>query len=219
MSIYDNIDNIYYINLYKSNDRLQHISNHLKKYFKDKNIIRFNAVNNNDVTKYFNNINESKSSYGCYLSHMCILKYLINLKSKNKLKTKYSIVFEDDAEIDNKFINILKNIELLDDFNIILGLNYKKNKYKNYGEFISNHDKDINFIHDGIKCSLYGTSIVLYNNNKLEYIYGKLLENIIKKYKKEIDIYIIHFIKNTFFFNTELLKGNKFSKNSTINLQ
>ena len=200
MSIYDNIDNIYYINLYKSNDRLQHISNHLKKYFKDKNIIRFNAVNNNDVTKYFNNINESKSSYGCYLSHMCILKYLINLKSKNKLKTKYSIVFEDDAEIDNKFINILKNIELLDDFNIILGLNYKKNKYKNYGEFISNHDKDINFIHDGIKCSLYGTSIVLYNNNKLEYIYGKLLENIIKKYKKEIDIYIIHFIKNTFFF-------------------
>jgi|TARA_R110002074_G_scaffold214997_3_gene384899 GR25 family glycosyltransferase involved in LPS biosynthesis len=219
MSIYDNIDNIYYINLYKSNDRLQHISNHLKKYFKDKNIIRFNAVNNNDVTKYFNNINESKSSYGCYLSHMCILKYLINLKSKNKLKTKYSIVFEDDAEIDNKFINILKNIELSDDFNIILGLNYKKNKYKNYGEFISNHDKDINFIHDGIKCSLYGTSIVLYNNNKLEYIYGKLLENIIKKYKKEIDIYIIHFIKNTFFFNTELLKGNKFSKNSTINLQ
>ena len=219
MSIYDNIDNIYYINLYKSNDRLQHISNHLKKYFKDKNIIRFNAVNNNDVTKYFNNINESKSSYGCYLSHMCIFKYLINLKSKNKLKTKYSIVFEDDAEIDNKFINILKNIELLDDFNIILGLNYKKNKYKNYGEFISNHDKDINFIHDGIKCSLYGTSIVLYNNNKLEYIYGKLLENIIKKYKKEIDIYIIHFIKNTFFFNTELLKGNKFSKNSTINLQ
>ena len=219
MSIYDNIDNIYNINLYKSNDRLQHISNHLKKYFKDKNIIRFNAVNNNDVTKYFNNINESKSSYGCYLSHMCILKYLINLKSKNKLKTKYSIVFEDDAEIDNKFINILKNIELSDDFNIILGLNYKKNKYKNYGEFISNHDKDINFIHDGIKCSLYGTSIVLYNNNKLEYIYGKLLENIIKKYKKEIDIYIIHFIKNTFFFNTELLKGNKFSKNSTINLQ
>ena len=219
MSIYDNINNIYYINLDKSKDRLQHISNHLKKYFSDKNIIRFDAVNNNDVNKYFyNNINELQSSYGCYLSHMCILKYLINLKSKNKLKTKYSIVFEDDAEIDDKFINMLKNTELFENFNIILGLNYKKNKYKNYEGFISNHDKDINFIHDGIKCSLYGTSIVLYNNNKLEYIYDKLLENIIKKYKKEIDIYIIHFLENIFFFNTELLKENKYSKNSTINI-
>ena len=48
---------------------------------------------------------------------------------------------------------------------------------------------------------LYGTSIVLYNNNKLEYIYDKLLKNIIKKYK-EIDIYVIHFLENIF-FNTD----------------
>jgi GR25 family glycosyltransferase involved in LPS biosynthesis len=224
MSLYDKINNIYFINLEKSTDRKKHIINNLKTYFPDKKIIRFDAVDSEDIKKYFlsyvkrlNMIN-SKTMYnvfGCYFSHLCLLKYL-SLTNKNN--DKFSLIFEDDSEIDFNFINLLKqNSKFPDDFNVILGVQLKKNKLKNNITYVKNNYKYLlNKIDDDIKPYIYGTSIVIYNNNKLNYIYNKLLENIINKSHKEIDMCLIYYIQNVYFFNINLLISNKYTKNSTI---
>lgn len=230
-SLYDNIDGVFYINLKNQKKRKQNIENNLYKMFIDKKILKFNAVDYKDIFKYklhFNiylkkNISDTYSynsfvkSYAAYYSHLCILKKLIEIKNKTK-NNKLYIIFEDDTEITNDFIHELKsfNINKLKNWNIIMGANIKYYDDKNILNHKKKYNEFINLVDTNNK--LYGASILIYNYNNLEYMYNKLLYNIIYPFNLSyyfIDMYLLR-MNNVYIFNIKHLKENKFKYNSCI---
>lgn len=135
------------------------------------NILDYDA-NINFNFKY-NHINE----VGCYLSHLLLIKSLINSNSK------YTIIFEDDFNIkNNSFNNEVNNIlDNIDDFDIL----YLGNLNNNHG---NNYKNNIYYINKDEK--LWGTHAYIINNKNAYKIYNNLLNldlAIDNKYKYLID--------------------------------
>lgn len=115
---------------------------------------------------------------GCYLSHLMLIKSLLN---KN---TGYTVVFEDDfiildENLDEKIKNIINKMNI--DFDII----FLGNLNNNYAE---NYIDDIYYINKN--GYLWGTHGYLINNKNALKIYNKLLNMdlaIDNKYKKLIN--------------------------------
>jgi GR25 family glycosyltransferase involved in LPS biosynthesis len=120
------------------------------------NVLDFDA-NINFNFKY-NHINE----VGCYLSHLLLIKSLINSNYK------YTIIFEDDFNIKNdSFNNEVNNIlNSVDDFDIL----YLGNLNDNHG---NNYKDNIYYINK--KDYLWGTHAYIINNKNAHKIYNNLL--------------------------------------------
>jgi GR25 family glycosyltransferase involved in LPS biosynthesis len=196
---FENFDNINEIDYY-----VIHISN--KNELRSNNIINMsNKINNkinifeaikgseiNNVLDYDQNINfnfkyNHINEVGCYLSHLLLIKSLINSKYK------YTIIFEDDFNIHNIDFNeeVNKILNKIDDFDILYlgnltdnhGLRYKDNIY-----YINPNE------------NLWGTHAYLINNKNATKIYNHLLNlnlAIDNKYKeliknKLINAYVIY---------------------------
>lgn len=150
------LNNIHVINLKKNNDRLSNISNNLKQY--NVTFTRFDAVNgynlddneiNNRTSFLCRNLLCNRGMIGCASSHIALWKQLINDD-----KTDYYIVLEDDVEIDNTFIKIIKLIEE----------NIKSNK--------------LNFDYLNLHCTILGLNCYQYSHVLQlddEYVIGKSL--------------------------------------------
>jgi len=131
---------IYYINLDRSKDRLEHINRQLNVNNLTGN--RFAGVDGKLLdNNIINQVNEScinngkrkllKGEIGCYLSHINLWKEWKNNSSNNKL-----LILEDDIIFVEKFNKKLKNIlsELPEDWDVLLlGWN-KRSKFKKYIE-------------------------------------------------------------------------------------
>jgi GR25 family glycosyltransferase involved in LPS biosynthesis len=118
-----NID-CYIIHLERSKDRISNIKKQQTKT--ELNIQYFNAVDANDLNKdtlikdkildpSYANISRVEH-YGCFLSHVNVLKQIGYNYENNLSKSKYTLVLEDDFNIiDNNFDNnlskIIKDIE------------------------------------------------------------------------------------------------------------
>jgi GR25 family glycosyltransferase involved in LPS biosynthesis len=120
------------------------------------NILDYDA-NINFNFKY-NHINE----VGCYLSHLLVIKSLINSNYK------YTVIFEDDFNIkNNSFNNEVNNIlNSIDDFDIL----YLGNLNNNHG---NNYKNNIYYINK--KDYLWGTHAYIVNNRNAFKIYNHLL--------------------------------------------
>lgn len=186
---FENIINIEYIvihiDTYK--DRYQNILNNQTKLKQDIKI--FNGIVGKTLD--LNNLKifdpklsmNFKYSYineiGCYLSHLMLIKTLLN-KSEG-----YTVIFEDDFDIlDNNLhthiIDIINKVS--DEFDIIFLGNLNNNYGKNIIDNIYSIDKNK---------PLWGTHGYLINNKHATKIYNKLLNMdlaIDNKFKKLIDI-------------------------------
>lgn len=135
------------------------------------NILDYDA--NINFNFRYNHINE----VGCYLSHLLLIKSLINSNYK------YTIIFEDDFNIkinnfENEVNNILSNIN---DFDIL----YLGNLNDNHG---NNYKNNIYYINKNTH--LWGTHAYMVNNKNAFKIYNNLLNldlAIDNKYKYLID--------------------------------
>src|SRR3990172_1806085 len=107
------LDNIYVINLDKDKERLHKITENFKKYNLKFN--RFPAVYGKNLSK--NELEEGTTPLcrsilcnfgvvGCALSHKALWKKLVD-----DIYNDYYVILEDDATIDNKFVNIIPKIE------------------------------------------------------------------------------------------------------------
>jgi GR25 family glycosyltransferase involved in LPS biosynthesis len=198
---YDNFD-MYVISL-RNEERMKNIKEQQKKI--DKEIIIFDGINGCklDVDKlksenvissnYFSNAKNNKTrmgEYGCYLSHLNLLKQI----NENNIESKYSIIFEDDFIIDSSsFLDDVVNIiNIMDNnFDIIFLGNSSSNHGKNYKDNIYYTDNN---------SALFGTYCYLVNNNSIEKIlkYINIVDMPIDaKYEKlnkakKIDIFVIY---------------------------
>ena len=117
--IFENLKNIYYINLEERTDRKKHIENEFKKLGWN-NYTRFNAIKH------------SKGAIGCSMSHLEILK---NARNNN---LDYVVILEDDIQfldIDlykklfNKFMNDNIEFDVLLLAGNLIGNNNIRNDY------------------------------------------------------------------------------------------
>jgi len=173
------IKNKYYvIHLERSTNRLENIKIQSKKLNKD--VIIFSAVDGEKVNyenllekniiqkEYWDRI-KKKGVYGCYLSHYNLIKKLKNDYDNNLLDSDYTIIFEDDFDInvddlDDQINNITNNINKLNiDFDII----YLGDSQNTHGELIINNIYKFNNSHMYSDCYLI-------NNKKLDNIYSNL---------------------------------------------
>lgn len=108
-------NNIHVINLEKNKDRLKHVTYNFNKY--DLKFIRFDATYGKDMleseiktntTRSCRTILCSRSVIGCAMSHIQLWKKLLDDNYK-----QYYVILEDDAEIDNEFVEILDKIDEL----------------------------------------------------------------------------------------------------------
>lgn len=162
-------------------DRLKNIEIMEKKLGRKINL--FQAIKGSDIDiekikKYDNNLKYNfiysyKNEVGCYLSHLLLIKSLINTKYK------YSIIFEDDFKItkDNyhwDIVEILNNVnkpcteenDKRCDFDIL----FLGNLNNNHGD---KHHHNIYKIND--KQYLWGTHAYIINNSSIDKIYNNLL--------------------------------------------
>ncbi len=166
-----NID-YYVIHMKNSNNKYNNIIKNQKKLKKSINI--YNAVIGKDIDLNnlstidprinFNFTYNYIGEVGCYLSHMLLIKSLIN--SNNK----YTVIFEDDLDIldDNLNDKINEIINKLDsDFDII----YLGNLNNNYYERIIDNKYTINKLD-----FLWGTHAYIINNKNAKKIYESLLD-------------------------------------------
>lgn len=206
MNIYDNIDEIIYINLESRNDRDIEIRKVFDLYFPDKKITRVSACTINNINlkllKYKKiDITCTPGVIGCYYSHIIQLHKLYE-KYKNTKKDTYVLIFEDDTNISPEFINKLKEPFTLKNWNIILGINDICNINKN----------EINLYETG-KYKIFGTNIIIYNLKNIKEIYMKMINlNRIKDY----DFMLFNNIDNLYFFDTKYIFENKKTSKSDI---
>ena len=113
----NNINNIWIINLDKSQDRMNHIKKNFDSF--DLKYNRFSAIYGKDYTSeksiHFvcKNFLCNTGMVGCNISHKKIWRQLLDSKEE------YYIVFEDDVTIDQKTIDFLKIIpSFLEKYNI-----------------------------------------------------------------------------------------------------
>lgn len=147
---FENLQNIYYINLEERTDRKKHIENEFKKLGWN-NYTRFNAIKH------------SKGAIGCSMSHLEILK---NARNNN---LDYVVILEDDIQFKNidlykklfnKFMNDNINFDVFMFAGNLIGNNNIRNDYyikinKCYtttGYIVKKHYYDIliNNIEEGI---------------------------------------------------------------------
>ena len=200
---FENLQNIYYINLEERTDRKKHIENEFKKLGWN-NYTRFNAIKHN------------KGAIGCSMSHLEILK---NARNNN---LDYVVILEDDIQfldIDlykklfNKFMN--NNIEF-DVFMLagnLIGKNNIRNDYyikinrcftttgyivkKHYFyKLINNIEEGVNNLIKRYNGSLYAIDVywnILQRNDNWYILYPRTItqlpsysniENKIKNYNK-----------------------------------
>lgn len=107
------IDNIYVINLDRSENRLKKITDNFNNY--NLSFKRFSATDgkklcNDDINKKASSLCKyfvcNYGIIGCADSHKKLWKQL-----SEDSNTDYYVILEDDAVIDNKFINVIKNVE------------------------------------------------------------------------------------------------------------
>jgi len=173
-----NLYSYYIIHLERSTNRLENIDIQSKKLNKD--VIIFPAVDGEKINydkliekniiqkEYWDRI-KKKGVYGCYLSHYNLIEKLKNDYDNKLLYSDYTIVFEDDFDInvedlDDQINNIINNINKLNiDFDII----YLGDSQNTHGELIINNIYKFNNSH------MY-TDCYLINNKKLDKIYSNL---------------------------------------------
>lgn len=209
MNVYDNIYKIYFINMKKRTDRYNYIISLLNKYFENIPIERFEAIEPDDTYSYNfiknkmdnsnNIIYKHPGIIGCYASHLCLLKKIYH----EHMPGKFILIFEDDTEFNDTFINQLKLPLTIDNWNILLGINPSCNITKN----------NINSLDDFKDKHIFGTNVVIYNINNIDFIYKKIL-NIDKIY--DYDFMLKDNIPNIYFYNTDYIKENKLTKKSDI---
>jgi GR25 family glycosyltransferase involved in LPS biosynthesis len=167
----------YVIHIYSNLERYTNIQNMANKI--NKNINIFDAITGLDILNN-NNINldiiklidtnivfNFKYKYinevGCYLSHLLLIKSLLNTEYL------YTLIFEDDFLIlNNDFNNKLNNIldKITDDFDILYIGNLNNNHGNNYKDEI--YEIDINNY-------LTGTHAYIINNININKIYENIL--------------------------------------------
>ena len=180
--------NLIYKNLEKSQNNIQidYFVIHMKNSNSDKynNIIKNEKILNKKINIYdaiigkdidlnnFSTIDPNikfnfKYNYigevGCYLSHLLLIKSLIN--SNNK----YTVIFEDDLEIldenlDNTINKIISNLN--GNFDIV----YLGNLNNNHNEKVIDNIYTVNKTD-----ALWGTHAYIVNNNNAKKIYDSLL--------------------------------------------
>ena len=204
-NIYDNIDSLIYINLDERKDRNQLMQNYLQEFFPGKKIERFSAVKPDKVNGYNFVKTRLKDQYwanihpgiiGCYCSHLLILKQLLEkYKNKEKTKSQYVIVFEDDTHVNEKFIETIKKTLPFEDWNIIMGINPSAKVNKKDYELYNKNKK--------YPYKIWGSNIMIYNLNNIQEIYKKILvfNKII-----DFDMMIYKIIEKIYFINTDTIE-------------
>ena len=161
----------YVIHMKDSNNKYANIIKNEKKLKKPINIydaVIGKNIDMNNLSAIDSNINFNFNynyigEVGCYLSHMLLIKSLINSNSK------YSVIFEDDLNIldDNLNEKINEIINKLDDnFDIIYLGNLNNNHYERITDNIYTINKS-DF--------LWGTHAYIINNKNASKIYKSLL--------------------------------------------
>jgi GR25 family glycosyltransferase involved in LPS biosynthesis len=184
--------NYYVIHMKDSHNKYDNIIKNENKLQKKINIydaVIGKNIDLNNLSKIDPNINFNFnynyiSEVGCYLSHMLLIKSLINSNSK------YSVVFEDDLKIlaDNLNDKINEIISKLDnDFDII----YLGNLNNNHNEKVVDNIYTINKGE-----YLWGTHAYIINNKNASKIYESLLN---------IDVAIDNKLKNN--INNDIIKA------------
>ena len=184
--------NYYVIHMKNSNNKYNNIIKNEKKLNKTINIydavigknIDLNNLSSIDPNINFNFNYNYIGEVGCYLSHMSLIKSLINSNSK------YSVIFEDDLNIlDNNLNDKINEIinKLDDDFDIIYLGNLNNNHYERIKDNIYTINKS-DF--------LWGTHAYIINNKNASKIYKSILN---------IDVAIDNKFKNN--INNDILKA------------
>ena len=150
------------INLKHRTDRKQNVLNEFKKYGFDtsENIQFFDAIYgkelslNLEIVNLFNgnDFGNRKGVIGCALSH-----YELWLNLLKEKETDYYLIFEDDFQLNNNFINgwnfIKNNINLNE--HDVLYMGYHKDVGHHYHNIDQNNDFDANFIFKYINRQIY----------------------------------------------------------------
>jgi glycosyl transferase family 25 len=163
--------NYYVIHMKNSNNKYNNIIKNEKKLKIPINIydavigknIDLNNLSSIDPNINFNFNYNYIGELGCYLSHMLLIKSLINSSSK------YSVIFEDDLNIlDNNLNDKINEIinKLNDNFDIIYLGNLNNNHYERIIDNIYTINK-LDF--------LWGTHAYIINNKNATKIYESLL--------------------------------------------
>lgn len=184
--------NFYVIHMEKNTNRMDNIKeneNKLNNHIQIFNAIVGNNVDLNNLSIYEKNLINNfdyryKGEIGCYLSHLMLIKSLLNIN------TGYTVIFEDDFKIiDNnlhlKINNIISSIDI--DFDIL----YLGNVNNNYSNLYKNNIYYINS-----QKPLWGTHAYLINNKNIKKVYNSLLN---------MDKAIDNKIKEN--FNNKILNG------------
>jgi len=148
------------INLYDAFDGRNFKSTNFKNELKDKGNLDESGPNFNKTEKNRNN------EIGCCLSHIGIYNMIKEKKKNPNYKKKYTLVLEDDVNLDNEFdIKFEKGFELIKDtpFDIL----YLGRLWSKPGEKVND------FIHKFKNGPIYGTHAYLINNDSID----KLVES------------------------------------------
>ena len=120
-----------------------------------------------DNYEFINNALSKPGELGCYLSHQSLL----NLIAKGN-EHKYSVILEDDIELNNHFLKKLENIiNDVENINLDWDIIYLGNIGKNHDKQIVNNIYSIN--PNQICC---GTHCLLINNKNAKKIYDSNLK-------------------------------------------
>jgi len=170
----------YYLIHFKDHwERINHINdikNKLQQHIEIEDGVNTKFVDLKDQTSFIKSVDEKLNIHhsffksgqiGCYLSHHQIIRKLIHKKNNNIDIGEFSVIFEDDVEIDNNFhskvteiINSLKSCS--NNFDLIFLGNWNENH--------GNHKmNNIYFIDQNNQC--FGTHALLINNDNLKKIY------------------------------------------------
>lgn len=206
---FDTFIDYYVIHLQKSLDRKQNIelmkqvlNQEIKVYNAiDASIVDIQSINEFDKNIIFNFNYTYPGEWGCYLSHLLLIKSLLNTPFN------YTVIFEDDFYITNSNLNwdIIEILnKITDNYDIIFLTNLNDNHGNNY--------KD-NIYYVDAQSELWGTHGYLINNKNINKIYNCLLT-----IDKPIDIQYKYLIDNKildgFVVYPTLLTSN--NSNSTI---
>ena len=102
-----------YINLEHRQDRRQHIKEQLEKFgIKADRVsgVYFHEVEDSDNPKYKKMVDSSKNQLGCYIAHINCLERAYKIGSS-------AIIFEDDANISEEFIQKMDYIQYFLNYN------------------------------------------------------------------------------------------------------
>ncbi len=207
-SLYDSIDTIYYINIKFESIRNSYMKRLLKNHFPDKKIDRFEAITPETLhlyEKYFEYekveledgrmgrdgvlSERGKKIISCYLSHLLCLKKAVDTPDG------LCLIFEDDTYFDDKFIKILKSVDVsvFDNYNIDILRGINQNSSVDFGNYTENAPKTGGVLAERLCNYIYSLpnlntpSMVYEGWPKAPNIWGNNL--LIYNPKKALDIY------------------------------